>query len=303
VPELGAVREYVYFSDRLHAELAEANGIDLEKRSMSWGVTVPGVGNIGRPERVKKRCRDEVAETIRTAIGDLAPNDFVTNAPLRFASGTGFMQFGQEPGSDRKHGVAKLHTEVISSDGGHTHVCLFGSMHNYIGFRGATVYEEGWPSSAWPAIEMMLECHGRETTWSDPENPDDFEPIAYEAVKIMRDEGFDSDPDQHQGVPQTRGFTLAHGEEVEWLARIYRDVTLTSTRWSLDPGERVERVLIGAPYWVRSARPNPLTLYTNRYRRDGLAELEARKREVARADTGQIERSNRQRLRSAPPRT
>ena len=42
----------------------------------------------------------------------------------------------------------------------------------------------------------------------------------------------------------------------EWFAEIYHDVELTKERWSFKPGvdmpEPVDRILIGAPLWVRS---------------------------------------------------
>ncbi len=42
----------------------------------------------------------------------------------------------------------------------------------------------------------------------------------------------------------------------EWFAEVYHDVELDKGRWHLQPGidlpEPVDRIVIGAPLWVRS---------------------------------------------------
>jgi hypothetical protein len=77
-----------------------------------------------------------------------------------------------------------------------------------------------------------------------------------EALKVFTGQGVTTLDELHQGLPETRAYTLGHADEAEWFARIICDIELTEGRW-LD--DEADRILIGVPLWVRSTRPNAPT--------------------------------------------
>jgi hypothetical protein len=83
-------------------------------------------------------------------------------------------------------------------------------------------------------------------------------------LKIAQSQGIGAIPKEQNGRSSSRGFTIGSADDSEWLAEIYVDVELTKDRWLFDPKEPVygaDRILIGAPLWIRSASPGPITLY------------------------------------------
>jgi len=70
--------------------------------------------------------------------------------------------------------------------------------------------------------------------------------------------------DEHEDKPWTRGFTLGHATESE-CAQIYSDVVLDKDRWTFDrdggTSPDVDRILIGAPLWVRTPGAHAVTRY------------------------------------------
>jgi hypothetical protein len=154
-----------------------------------------------------------------------------------------------------------MHAMKKSSLGHRADVCLFGSMDNFAGYiRGADYNPSGWTSSAWYAIDELLTSRGQENSsqWDDEESR------AVEALKIATGQGITGHIREHKGRPWTRGFTVGYADEAEWLAEIYVDVELTKDRWRFHPDEPeygAERILIGAPIWIRTISPKPVTLY------------------------------------------
>lgn len=71
--------------------------------------------------------------------------------------------------------------------------------------------------------------------------------------------------DEHKNKPWTRGFTLGCADESEWFAQIFSDVVLDKDRWTFhsDGGisPEVDRILIGAPLWVRTPGAHAVTRY------------------------------------------
>jgi len=151
-----------------------------------------------------------------------------------------------------------MYTTGKSSIGKKVDVCLFGSMDNLASYAGASDKPAGgWSSSAAHAVEVFIRSHGtvNDSQW------DDLESLSVEASKIAKGQGITKEEEYHRGKPWTRGFTLGHASESEWLAEIYSDVELTKSRWNFDDDEDVDRILIGAPLWVRTPRPQSVIRY------------------------------------------
>lgn len=271
--ELGAIRRYAYWADRRIRDIASANGISLERR-VSWKAktaSIPVLGSLEFAPAARALDRAEVAVRIETAIGDLAVQDFVTPPPVEFAKGIGHVEFAQFTGGIEKRQGVVMHTSTHSSSGGRVDVCLFGSLENtadYVG--GSDQPPAGWSSSAARAIALYIQSRGtiNNSQWDDPES------IAVEALKIATEQGVTGTWDEHEGKPWTRGFTLGHATESEWFAEIYADVVLDKDRWTFngDGGisPDVERILIGAPLWVRTPGAHAVTRYRDLRRGNGV---------------------------------
>lgn len=85
-----------------------------------------------------------------------------------------------------------------------------------------------------------------------------------EAFKIATRQGTNTYYDEHPNQPWTRGFTFADASVAEWFAEVYSDVVLDKDRWDLDADD-VDRILVGAPLWVRSPR-NAVRRYRDLHR-------------------------------------
>jgi hypothetical protein len=245
----------VYWSDRLIRRIAVDNDIALERR-LRWAsrIKAPAVWELEVSPQGRSLPRNEIARKIEAAIGELAVADFVTPPPVRYAKGIGQILFSQFVGVSTVNEGIVAHTSVSSSDGHRVEVCMFGSVDNMAGYAGAhDRTTEGWVSSAAPAIFAFLESRGtiNQSQWDDPEA------ISVEAFKIATKQGIT--PESEEGKPWTRGFTLSHADDSEWLAEIYSDVELDQSRWNLD--EAVDRIIIGAPLWIRSPGAQSITRY------------------------------------------
>ena len=265
--ELGTIRRYYYWSDRRIREIAADNDITLTTR-WPWNYrtpSIPWVGQveIGEPQRNLRR--NEIANKLESAIGLHAVEDLITPPPARFTKGSGHIEFARFISSYAGNEGAIMHARKISSLGQRADICLFGSMDNFAGYIQQADYNpSGWTSSAWHAIDELLETHGRKNTsqWDDEESR------AVEALKIALGQGITTHVGKHKDRPETRGFTIGNAEDTEWMAEIYVDVELTKDRWNFSPADPefgAERILIGAPLWIRTTSPKGLTLYhTNR---------------------------------------
>lgn len=261
--ELGVVRKYYYWSDRKVHEIATNNDISLSTR-WPWTLkspSIPYIGHLEIGEQQRNLRRNEVADKIETAIGRQAVEDLVTPLPVSFAKGVGHIEFARFAGSYAANEGAIMHTRIESSLGTRADICLFGSINNFWGrIQRADYNPAGWTSSAWHAIEELLATRGQENTsqWDDEESR------AVEALKIAIGQGITTYVSKHKDRPWTRGFTIGSVDDTEWLADIYVDVKLTKDRWDFSPSEPeygAERVLIGAPVWIRTASSAPVTFY------------------------------------------
>jgi len=256
VGERGGVGRYAYWSDRRIREIASDNDIALAPR-LRWTAKLPPIPFVPEfefGEEARTLRRAEIARRMEVAIGAQAVEDFVTPLPVRFAKGVGQVSFAQFVGVSTVNKGVVVHTSARSSTGARVEVCLFGSLDNMAGYAGASDKSGGgWVSSAAPAIYEFLTSRGTVNTsqWDDPES------ISVEALKIAQSQGITGDRDN--GKPWTRGFTLSHADDSEWFAEIYSDVMLDKSRWRLD--EDVDRILIGAPLWIRTPQPQAVTRY------------------------------------------
>lgn len=232
--ELGAVRKCYYWSDRKVREIATNNDISLSTRRR-WSLktpSVPYVGQVEVGEQQRNLQRNEVANKIETAIGHQAVQDLVTPPPAHFAKGINHIEFARFAGSYAANDAALMHIQTRSSLDTRADICLFGSMDNFWGrIQRADYNPDGWTSSAWYAIEELLDSRGRANTsqWDDEESR------AVEALKIALGQGITTHIGEHKDRPWTRGFTIGSAEDTEWFAGIYVDVELTKDRWDFPP--------------------------------------------------------------------
>jgi hypothetical protein len=135
-----------------------------------------------------------------------------------------------------------LHTRTISTTGCRVEVILFGSIDNCAGYiRGSEVKAGYWRASSTRAIEIFIKDRGIKPA------PiyDDDQSIAVEILRVINMEGM------------TKGKAFQCYPAAEWFAEVYKDVELGPDRWNFRPGdsdvpEPVDRIVIGAPLWVRT---------------------------------------------------
>ncbi|MFF8670704.1 DUF7019 family protein [Streptomyces sp. NPDC015242] len=257
------VGSYLYWSDRRVAAIASDNGINFKGR-FNWAVKAAPQG-VGAEVSNKERgdlSRFETARKIEKALGAHAVVGFDTPPRARFAKGVGQVHMARFTAGPERDKGALFHIRTASVRGQQVDLVLFGSMDNFLGrvLRPEDAPETGWFSSAWYAIAELLESRGRENTsqWDDPES------LSVEALKVALYQGSSDDQGEQDGQPWTRGYTLGHADDSEWFAQIYTDVVLTEGRWRLRGSmSGAQRILVGAPVWVRTASQASVTRYAD----------------------------------------
>ncbi|MHA6764045.1 hypothetical protein [Streptacidiphilus sp. PAMC 29251] len=252
---------FLYWSERAVRQFAEDNGVELEARlKRQVSVSVPGIAQavVGNSDR---RTRDLLEETrrIEKKIGADALKVLDRPPPAAFVKAVGRVNFAEFHGSYAHNKGALVHLKTHSDTGQRVDLCLFGSMDNVRGYGKLDHFVDGWFSSAWYAIEELLNSHGQRNTsqW------DDSESRSVEALKIALEHG--TSRATQAGRPETRGFTVGHAEDCELMAEVYTDVILTPSRWNWtsQDGELAEaqRIIVGRPLWVRTATPEAVVRY------------------------------------------
>jgi hypothetical protein len=244
--ELGTVRRYSYWSDRRVRSIAADNNIDLDRR-LRLAVRSPMFGLLPQAEVTKERRavqRHDVALRVERAIGQVAVEDFVTPPRAAFVRGCGpvtlaaYTRWQAERKSERKGIIA--HTRTIGSSGQRVEICLFGSIENCADYlSNGDVEAPMWSSSSTWSIEDFIANRG-----TKPDSIyDDDESIAVEILRVFNNEGM------------TGKYVFKRLPSAKWFAEVYHDVELDKERWDLRPGEDlpepVDRIVIGAPLWVR----------------------------------------------------
>jgi hypothetical protein len=251
----------LYWSERRVTEIASDNGIKLGGQ-LNWTLKAApqGIGaEVGNRNRADL-TRREKAGKIEKVIGAQAASFLDSPPPARFAKGVGQVHIAKFIGGPERDKGAMFHTRTTSSAGQQVDLVLFGSTDNFPGriLRPADAPEAGWYSSAWYAIAELLESRGTRNTsqWDDPEL------LSIEALNIALNQGSTGTEQDHEGSPWTRGYTLGHADGSEWFAQIYTDVVLAESRRNLSGNMTgAQRIIVGAPVWIRTADPASLIRY------------------------------------------
>jgi hypothetical protein len=223
------------------------NNIDVDNR---WRLALrsPTFALLPQAEATQERKavqRHEVGLRVERAIGQRAIEDFATPPPADFAKGYGRVTFAEytpwpvEKGAKRQAVI--IHTRTKSSSGCRVEICLFASIENCAGYLpGSDAQAPMWSSSSTPFIEDFIANRGKKKA----QLYDDDESIAVEIPRVFNNEGM------------IDKFVFNRNASAEWFAEVYHDVELDKKRWNLRPGvdlpEPVDRIVIGAPLWVRS---------------------------------------------------
>lgn len=274
-PEL---KHYTYWSQRLVSEAADDFRVSLQRRPLSFSFGFKGA-QVSLGEGREQLFRAEVERRLVRAL-KLGPDLSVATPKLpEYVAGTGRVEMGRFRSWPDETLTAYAHTRVDEGNGQTVDVCLFGSMHNYGGWtREVDEPIGGWFSSAAPYIVTLLESAGAVNSFAD--DPEDYEPIAVEALKVAAGQGIWTHSEAHEGLPESRAYTLGHAEPARWLAKIYLDVTLTEGRWApMDDLGNPRRILIGAPLWVRTSSTG-LIPYTRPRRAAAVELVMTRQREL-----------------------
>ena len=249
--ELGTVTRYAYWSERRVRDIAADNGIDLDRR---WRTVLrtPLFGLLPQAELARERGavqRYEMSERVERAIGQLAVEDFVTPPPTAFAKGCGEVTIAvyerwSRPKKNKRNAVI-VHTRTKASNGCRVEYCLFGSIENCAGYLSESKTQTPtWSSSSTWAIEEFIDNLGRKPA----PMYDDDESIAVEILRTINNEGM------------TGRHVRKRIAQAEWFAEVYKDVELDKDRWTFfrdfrpdtDIPQPVDRIVIGAPLWIRT---------------------------------------------------
>jgi hypothetical protein len=245
--ELGTIRRYQYWSERRVREIAADNSIKLDP---SWKVVLrtPSLAVLPQAEITRERRNSqhhEVAVKMEQAIGKLAVEDFVTPPSAAFARGCGtvtIVPYRVWYASKKERKGVIVHTRTKSSTGCRVEVIMFGSLEHCTAFlSGSRAEADYWRASSTRAIEIFIKNRGMKPA------PiyDDDQAIAVEILRVINMEGM------------TNGRAFQCYPAAEWFAEVYKDVELDKERWHFRHGdtdvpEPVDRIVIGAPLWVRT---------------------------------------------------
>jgi hypothetical protein len=246
--ELATIRRYPYFSERRVRSIAEDNPIDLQRHWL-FGIQLPAflgfIPQIGITEQDRAVRRNQMAEKLEESIGQLAVEDFVTPPSASFVKGCGpvtiaaYTRWWPRTKSERK-GII-IHTRTTSSTGKRVEICLFGSVDNCGDYlSGSGIEAPTWSSSSTWAIEEFIANKGA----TPAPIYDDDESIAVEIVRVFNNEGMND------------RYAFRRLGNAEWFGEVYHDVELDEQRWHQriagDWPQYVDRIVIGAPLWVRT---------------------------------------------------
>ncbi|MEV4813851.1 hypothetical protein [Micromonospora avicenniae] len=259
--ELASIRKYLYWSERRVSALAQDNNIDLDRarKTVLKSPQGPFLPQIEREMRPRPSSRHDRAIRLEHAIGSLAVSDFVTPPPAQFARGRGTLVLSDFV--DQVEGSASMitaFTTTTSSDGTRVAVCMFGSFSNLADVvADSTPRAMGWSSSSAPEVSRFILCRCEATDGS--ESPLD---LAIEAINVCGFQG-QHGPESDAVIlaePWRRGFTYGHVSEVgEWFMEVFYDSDLRCTPHRFQ--EHFDRVIVGAPLWIRTPTLRSLELY------------------------------------------
>jgi hypothetical protein len=299
VAQRGKTVTYLYWSERRTGKFLEDNGIELP--SVTYSIGTPGfkaLPTFSKSTTRKGALRPQVASRIERKLGQSAVTAFESPGPISYAKGTGSMVFGEfrtfSVDTEGRQPAVIFTAGDYGRERGSVAICLFGSMDNFAGYiqKAGARYPDGWYSSDAPYVFQFLQSGalpGRVTPeymamsaltiaisqGNNPYTGQDNPTISNLDLLRLWSEGrpleelwpprSTSTPDDPTGFdrPWLRGFTYGDLQDsAEWLAQIYLDVDLVKTGGKRREGFR--RVLVGAPFWIRTANPQALSLYGKR---------------------------------------
>ncbi|MEV3938617.1 hypothetical protein AB0K52_21915 [Glycomyces sp. NPDC049804] len=252
--------EYYYWSERLAANLAGSHG--PSKRTWTFGVNL-GFLKLSMSSESASDDRTAKARLISKQLSDQVVTDLSFTQPVNYAGGTSPVVFSAIKSINRRDiGVMNAFIPISYTETGtDVAVCLFGSRTNVCGqdpefpeWRG-----NGWTASTFMGLDSLLRA-----------TVDDVDPDTLNA----RVDDDDQDRDElcrfayrlsyHQGDilgenpvrPWRRAYTLGHCRKAEWLAKIHYTATFSRARGRL-------HVLVGAPIWIRSTKPEAWVSYAD----------------------------------------
>jgi len=279
-PEL---KHYPYWSKRLVEEAADDYRVSLRRRPLSFSFGFKGAQAAfgeGRTELFRAEVEDRLIRVLPVE----PDRSFATSVSPVYAAGTGRVEMGRFRAWPNETFTAYAHVRVDEGNGQTVDVCLFGSMHNYTSWvRGVDQSPAGWISSSAPDIVALLESAGQTNLLAD--DAEDYEPIAVEALKVVTGQGIWAHSEAHNGLPESRAYTLGYANPARWCVRIYLDVMLTEDRWlHMDELGNPRRILVGAPLWIRTSSAG-LIPYTRARRAPAIELVMTRQRELEAASS------------------
>ncbi|MHA6763354.1 hypothetical protein [Streptacidiphilus sp. PAMC 29251] len=255
---------FYYWSDRAVQSLAEDNGVELggyPRRQATVGATVMHFpisaqvqGAFSSGEQ-KTRNRLEEAKRITEAMGSKATEALARPPKAQWVWTMGRVTLSKMIHYAKNDGLL-FHLQTTNRAGQRIDVCLFGSMDNLHGSGPLDSFTGGWYSSAYHAVQELLETQGLVNTsqWDDPES------LSVEVLRIALEDGWL--PNSRPGRPETRGRTILRAEACELMAEVYSDVVLTEARWSLTGDLKgAQRIIVGRPLWVRTTTDDAVVRY------------------------------------------
>lgn len=232
------IYHYQYWSSRLTSELADDVRISL-RPTWLWKLSAAFHGAGVEAQQQERSLRlDEVAAKLEASgvVHEFTGSEEFRSIPF-FVRGVGHVTLMRSWVGEKEGHSSVIYGTVQTPAKLTAHVCLFGSIANFIGYRKAGSEQAGWTSSAWADIQELIDTRGavNNSQWDD-------EARAFEAAKWARISEED------------RQLRFGELEQAEWCAVIYSDVTPTPGRWIRGDWEhQTGRILVGSPLWVRTA--------------------------------------------------
>jgi hypothetical protein len=267
--KLNGTVEYLYWSERRTDRFIEDNGLTWD--SVSRTLATPSFSWLPTFSRTTSKVNDtrpKIASIIERYLDSTAVGSFDQPEEIQFAKGRGTMVFGEfrsagKNGISRSQAVIFTPADYNDTDPGSVAVCLFGSMDNFLDrvqSAGPGYENEGWFSSAAPAVLNFIRTHGQQMGFPCETR----EEMALEALNIATSQGVylaATECDYGTSKPWKRAYTYGDARNAEWLAQIYLDVSTEEV-----PEAREEygfrRILVGAPLWIRTRRTRSVRIYS-----------------------------------------
>lgn len=255
---------FLYWSDRAIRSLAEDNGVEVDGRGRRQAVVGATVAHLPITAQLqgtfagregKTRDRSAEARRIKEAAGSTATEAIDRPPKARWVWTVGRVTMSKMIAYAKNDGLL-IHLQTTNRHGQRIDLCLFGSMDNLHGSGPLDDFTGGWYSSAYWAVQELLNTRGQTNTsqWDDPES------LSVEVLKIALEDGWL--PDSQRGRPETRGRTILRAEACELMAEVYTDVVLTTSRWTLTGDlAGAQRIIVGRPLWVRTTTEEAVTRY------------------------------------------